>query len=60
MVPGLRYGVTVRTLNSEIWTKSIKTNDATSMRARVRARHGVLLSEAKNGVGISPAVANAS
>src|SRR4029077_10520907 len=42
MISGLRYGVTVRTLNSEIWTKSIKTSDATSMRARVRARHGVL------------------
>ena len=38
MISGLRYGVTVRTLNSEIWTKSIKTSDATSM----RARHGVL------------------
>jgi hypothetical protein len=33
--------------------QQIKTNDATSM----RARHGVLLSEPKNGVGIRPAVA---
>ena len=42
MISGLRYGVTVRTaLNSEIWTKSIKTNDATSIRARARASWGL-------------------
>jgi hypothetical protein len=38
---GLRYGVTVRTLNSGKWTKSIETDDATSMRARARASWGL-------------------
>ncbi len=41
MISGLRYGVTVRTLNSGIWTKSIKTSDACSMRARARASWGL-------------------
>jgi hypothetical protein len=40
MISALRYGVTVWTLNSGNWTKSIETNDATSMRARARASWG--------------------
>ena len=40
MISALRYGVTVWTLNSGKWTKSIETNDATSMRARARASWG--------------------
>jgi hypothetical protein len=56
MISGLRYGVTVRTLSSGKWTKSIETNDATS----VRARHGVLLLEPGHGVGIQPDIAKPS
>ena len=36
MISGLRYAVTVRTLSSGKWTQSIKTNNATSMRACAR------------------------
>jgi hypothetical protein len=45
VVPGL----------GERWDRPVEqqvVNDATSMRARLRARHGVLLREPKNGVGI--------
>jgi hypothetical protein len=36
----LRYGVTVWTLSSRKWTKSVETDHATSMRARARASWG--------------------
>jgi hypothetical protein len=56
MISDLRYGVTGRTPNSGKWIKPIKTNYATSM----RARHGVLLVEPGHDDGIRPDVAKSS
>jgi hypothetical protein len=50
----LRYGVTVWTLSSRKWTKSVETDHATSMRARARASWGFTGGAGEHDVGIRP------